>query len=140
VNVATGSGTHIAIGSADIAILGAKLDALLRAHEIAADSYRKTVQNVLLAFCFNGIGIPIASEGLFHPVWAMVVMAVSVTATSSTRPGNGPPWSSMRSSVSAAAQTTARLSRRENASALPPRGVRSKAQVGVSGATLWDKS
>ena len=38
------------------------------------------VQNVVLAFLFNGLGIPLAAIGLIHPVWAMVAMAVSVTA------------------------------------------------------------
>jgi hypothetical protein len=33
--------------------------------------------NVALAFCFNGIGIPLAVAGLVYPV---VAMAVSVTA------------------------------------------------------------
>ena len=38
------------------------------------------VQNITLAFLFNGIGIPVAATGLIYPVWAMVAMAVSVTA------------------------------------------------------------
>jgi len=38
------------------------------------------LQNVGLAFVFNGVGIPVAATGLIHPVWAMVAMAVSVTA------------------------------------------------------------
>jgi len=38
------------------------------------------LQNVTLAFLFNGVGIPIAATGLVYPVWAMVAMAVSVTA------------------------------------------------------------
>ena len=38
------------------------------------------LQNVTLAFLFNGIGIPAAATGLAYPVWAMVAMAVSVTA------------------------------------------------------------
>jgi hypothetical protein len=38
------------------------------------------VQNVTLAFLFNGLGIPLAGTGLIHPVWAMVAMTVSVTA------------------------------------------------------------
>ncbi len=33
-----------------------------------------------LAFLFNGIGIPLAATGLVYPVWAMVAMAVSVSA------------------------------------------------------------
>ena len=38
------------------------------------------VQNVVLAFLFNIGGSPLAATGLIHPVWAMVAMAVSVTA------------------------------------------------------------
>lgn len=38
------------------------------------------VQNVTLAFLFNGIGIPIAATGLLYPIWAMMAMTASVTA------------------------------------------------------------
>ena len=38
------------------------------------------VQNVTLAFLFNGVGIPAAATGLVYPVWAMAAMAVSVTS------------------------------------------------------------
>ena len=37
------------------------------------------LQNVSLAFLFNGIGVPLAATGLLYPVWAMVAMAASVT-------------------------------------------------------------
>jgi P-type E1-E2 ATPase len=80
IGIAMGAGTDIAIESADIIILSNRLDALPVAREISRRSYRKMVQNVTLAFLFNGIGIPLAATGLIHPVWAMVAMAVSVTA------------------------------------------------------------
>ncbi|MDP9414359.1 MAG: cation-translocating P-type ATPase [Pseudomonadota bacterium] len=80
VGIAMGGGTDIAIESADIIILSNRLDAVGQAREISARSYRKMLQNVTLAFLFNGIGIPIAATGLIYPVWAMVAMAVSVTA------------------------------------------------------------
>jgi heavy metal translocating P-type ATPase len=80
VGIAMGGGTDIAIDSADIIILSNRLDALPVAYETSRRSYRKMVQNVTLAFMFNGIGIPIAATGLLYPVWAMVAMAVSVTA------------------------------------------------------------
>ncbi len=35
---------------------------------------------MVLAFGFNGVGIPVATTGLIQPVWAVVAMAVSVTA------------------------------------------------------------
>mgnify|MGYP001073634022 FL=1 len=80
VGIAMGGGTDIAIEAADIIILSNRLNALAEAREISSRSYRKMVQNVALAFLFNGIGIPIAATGLINPIWAMVAMAVSVTA------------------------------------------------------------
>ncbi|MEW6690127.1 MAG: heavy metal translocating P-type ATPase, partial [Pseudomonadota bacterium] len=80
VGIAMGGGTDIAIESADIIVLSNRLDAVPVAREVSAKSYRKMVQNVTLAFLFNGIGIPLAATGLVYPVWAMAAMAVSVTA------------------------------------------------------------
>ena len=78
--LAMGSGTDIAIESADIIILGNRLGLTLTAREISRYSYRKMRQNIVLAFIFNGAGIPLAATGLIYPVWAMAAMAVSVTA------------------------------------------------------------
>ncbi len=80
IGIAMGSGTDIAIESADIIIVGNRLKLTLTAREISRYSYRKMLQNVVLAFMFNGIGIPLAATGLIYPVWAMAAMAVSVTA------------------------------------------------------------
>ncbi|MHB1884939.1 MAG: heavy metal translocating P-type ATPase [Acidimicrobiales bacterium] len=80
VGVAMGGGTDIAMESADIIIMSNRLTSVLVARDISARSYRKTRQNVALAFAFNGLGIPLAATGLLYPVWAMAAMAVSVTA------------------------------------------------------------
>ena len=80
VGIAMGAGTDIAIESADIVIVGNRLRAVVTAREISRWSYRKTKQNVFLAFLFNGIGIPAAATGLVYPVWAMVAMAASITS------------------------------------------------------------
>ncbi len=80
VGVAMGGGTDIATESADIIIMSDRLTSVLVAREISSRSYRKTRQNVALAFAFNGIGIPLAATGLLYPVWAMAAMAISVTA------------------------------------------------------------
>ncbi|MDP2332935.1 MAG: HAD-IC family P-type ATPase, partial [Reyranella sp.] len=80
IGIAMGGGTDIAIEAADIIVLSDRLGAIADAREISGRSYRKMVQNVVLAFLFNGAGIPLAATGLIHPVWAMVAMAVSVTA------------------------------------------------------------
>jgi Cu+-exporting ATPase len=80
VGIAMGGGADIAIDAADIVILSNRMDALPIARAISRRSYRKMLQNVTLAFAFNGIGIPLAATGLVYPVWAMAAMATSVTA------------------------------------------------------------
>ncbi len=80
VGVAIGAGTDIAIESSDVILVGERLGSFVDAYYIAKRSFRKTVQNLLLAFAFNGIGVPLATTGLVHPVWAMIAMVASVTA------------------------------------------------------------
>lgn len=80
VGVAMGAGTDIALESSDVVILGNRLHSVLEARDISRRSYRKTKQNVFLAFLFNGVGIPLAATGLIYPVWAMIAMALSVSA------------------------------------------------------------
>ena len=79
VGVAIGAGTDIAIESSDIILVGERLGGFVDAYHIAKRSYRKTVQNLALAFSFNGIGVPLATTGIVHPAWAMIAMAASVT-------------------------------------------------------------
>lgn len=79
VGIAMGGGTDIAVESADVVIVRDDLTAILEAQQTSRASYRRTRQNVSLAFLFNGIGIPAAATGLVYPVWAMVAMALSVT-------------------------------------------------------------
>ena len=80
VGIAIGAGTDIAIESSDIILSGDRLSAVVDAYLIGRNSYHKTVQNVAIAFAFNGLGVPAAATGLVHPGWAMAAMATSVTA------------------------------------------------------------
>jgi heavy metal translocating P-type ATPase len=79
VGVAIGAGTDIAIESSDVILVGRRLSAVVDAWEVGRRSYRRTKQNLLIAFGFNGVGVPAAFTGLVHPVWAMAAMAASVT-------------------------------------------------------------
>ncbi|TAM78265.1 cadmium-translocating P-type ATPase [bacterium] len=79
VGIAMGAGTDIAIESADVVVMAHSLYAVPDVLDIAKRSYAKTVQNLSLAFAFNGLGIPLAASGLLYPVWAMLAMAASVT-------------------------------------------------------------
>lgn len=80
IGIAIGAGTDIAIESADTVIMSDRLGAVMDAHQIGVSSYRKTKQNLALAFSFKGVGVPAATTGLVSPVWAMVAMISSVTA------------------------------------------------------------
>ncbi len=77
---ASGAGTDIAIESSDVILTGGRLGGVVDAYHIGRRSYRKTEQNLVLAFAFNGIGVPAAATGLVHPVWAMLAMVLSVSA------------------------------------------------------------
>ncbi len=79
VGMAIGAGTDIAIEAADVVLVGRRLSAVPEAVAIGGASYRKTVENLWLAFLFNGIGVPLAATGFLHPAWAMAAMAASVS-------------------------------------------------------------
>jgi len=79
VGIAIGTGTDIAIESADIVVMGGRLRSIPAVYQIGKNSYNKTVQNLTLAFTFNGIGVPLAVTGLISPVWAMIAMVASVS-------------------------------------------------------------
>jgi len=79
IGMAMGAGTDIAIESADVVLVGNQLTAVADARDIGANSFRKTKQNVAIAFGFNGIGVPLAVTGLVQPTWAMIAMISSVS-------------------------------------------------------------
>ncbi|GIW53143.1 MAG: copper-translocating P-type ATPase [Gemmatimonadales bacterium] len=79
VGIAIGAGTDIAIESADVVLIHSRLSGVVSAFEVSRNSYRKTQQNLALAFLFNGVGVPLAATGLLHPVWAMGAMVASVS-------------------------------------------------------------
>lgn len=80
VGIAMGTGTDIAIESADVVVMGHRLQTLLDVFQLGQEAYRRTRQNLALAFSFNGIGVPLAVTGWVQPVWAMIAMVASVSA------------------------------------------------------------
>ncbi|WP_436344857.1 heavy metal translocating P-type ATPase [Natronorubrum sp. FCH18a] len=79
IGIAIGAGTDIAIESADVVLMGERLGGVMDAYEIGRESYRKTRQNLVAAFSFNGIGVAAATTGLVHPIFAMIAMVLSVS-------------------------------------------------------------
>jgi len=77
VGLAVGTGTDIAIESADVTLVSGELAAVLRAARLARATFRKIKQNLFWAYFYNVIAIPVAFFGLLHPALAEAAMALS---------------------------------------------------------------
>ncbi|MFQ5690806.1 MAG: heavy metal translocating P-type ATPase [Gemmatimonadota bacterium] len=77
VGIAIGTGTDIAIESADIALAGGELPAVVRAIRLSRATFRKIRQNLFWAYIYNVVAIPVAVLGFLHPVIAEAAMAFS---------------------------------------------------------------
>ena len=77
VGIAIGTGTDIAIESADITLVSGNLNGAVRAIALSRAIFSKIRQNLFWAFFYNVIAIPVASLGLLHPIYAEAAMALS---------------------------------------------------------------
>lgn len=77
VGIAIGTGTDIAIESADVSLVKGELTDLVDAFELSNRIFGTIKQNLAWAFVYNLIAIPIAFIGLLHPVIAVVAMFAS---------------------------------------------------------------
>ena len=77
VGIAMGSGTDLAIDSADIVITKGGVSKIVDAVEISRLTFKVIKQNLFWAFFYNVVAIPTAMMGLLHPVIAEVAMALS---------------------------------------------------------------
>lgn len=77
VSFALGSGTDIAIESADITLARTDLGGVADAIDLSTRCVAKIRQNLFFAFFYNVLGIPLAATGLLNPVIAGAAMAAS---------------------------------------------------------------
>ncbi len=82
VGVAIGSGTDIAVATADIALLGRGVGSLPDALALARATLRTIRQNLFWAFVYNAVGIPIAA-GLLYPWTGWLLTPVFASAAMS---------------------------------------------------------
>jgi Cu+-exporting ATPase len=75
--IAMGSGTDIAMNTADITIMNSDLHSVITAIRLSRNTMRIIKQNFFWAFIFNIIGIPLAAFGLLNPMFAAGAMACS---------------------------------------------------------------
>lgn len=76
-SVAMGSGTDVAKASADMVLLGDRLDKLLKARELALKTRKIIRENLLWSLGYNLIILPLAVAGLVAPYIAVVGMSAS---------------------------------------------------------------
>ncbi len=77
VGFAIGSGTDIAIESADLTLVQGDIAKVTEAIQLSTDTIRIIKQNLFWAFGYNVIAIPVAALGKLNPMVASAAMALS---------------------------------------------------------------
>ena len=84
VGLAIGTGTDVAIESADVTLIAGSLDGVVTAIALSRATMRNIRQNLFFALVYNGLGIPIAAGALYpfvglrlSPILAAAAMAAS---------------------------------------------------------------
>lgn len=77
IGIAMGSGTDIAMETADVTLIHSDLTYLAKMVALSQITIRKIKQNLFWAFIYNTIGIPFAALGFLNPIVAGGAMAFS---------------------------------------------------------------
>jgi Cu+-exporting ATPase len=72
IGIAMGTGTDVAIESAKITLVKGDLQGIVKAKKLSHAVMRNIKQNLLFAFLYNVLGIPIAA-GVLYPVFGILL-------------------------------------------------------------------
>ncbi|HEX7339944.1 MAG TPA: heavy metal translocating P-type ATPase [Rhodanobacteraceae bacterium] len=78
IGIAMGSGTDIAMESAQVTLVKGHLDGVMRARKLSQATLGNIRQNLMFAFAYNLIGVPIAA-GILYP-WFGIVLSPMIAA------------------------------------------------------------
>jgi Cu+-exporting ATPase len=82
VGIAMGTGTDVAIESAGITLMKGDLRGIVRARRLSRATIRNIKQNLLFAFLYNALGIPIAA-GALYPLFGWLLSPMLASAAMS---------------------------------------------------------
>ncbi len=82
VGVAMGTGTDVAMESADITLLNGDLTGLVRARKLSRATMGNIRQNLFFAFIYNAAGVPIAAGVLYPPTGLLLSPMIAALAMS----------------------------------------------------------
>jgi len=82
VGIAMGTGTDVAMESADITLLKGDLRGIVRARRLSRATLRNIRQNLFWAFAYNVLGVPIAAGALYPPFGILLSPMIASAAMS----------------------------------------------------------
>lgn len=82
VGIAMGTGTDVAIESAAVTLVGGDLAGMVRARRLSRATMRNIRQNLVLAFVYNALGVPIAA-GVLYPIFGLLLSPMIAAAAMS---------------------------------------------------------
>jgi Cu+-exporting ATPase len=82
VGIAMGTGADVALESSGVTLVRGDLLGILRARRLSRQTMRNIRQNLLFAFIYNSIGVPLAA-GVLYPAFGLLLSPVVASAAMS---------------------------------------------------------
>ena len=82
VGIAMGTGTDIAIESAEITLIRGDLNGIIKAYKLSKGTMKNIRQNLFFAFIYNTAGVPIAA-GILYPYFGILLSPIIAAAAMS---------------------------------------------------------
>ncbi len=79
VGIAMGTGTDVAMESADVTLVKGDLRGIVRARHLSRATMKNIRQNLFFAFVYNVFGVPVAA-GVLYPVFGLLLSPMIASA------------------------------------------------------------